>query len=210
MHRAVSARHRAPAICSRSAFRPATLPPARTPDRQSPRRRPASQAAAQRRPSGPAIRVAGEREHRGRPAARPSTRAVRSIPPRPASASTRAFCRWWSSVAVGSGTRIAGFPAAVTSASVLAPARQTTRIGGAHLPVHLEQERLDPSRESGTLVTLANQGHVGFAGLVSDSEWPGRGRQLRRCLHTGHVDRVRALRAAKDQDSERRARRRRG
>ena len=45
----------------------------------------------------------------------------------PAIDQTSAFFRWWSSVAVGSGIRIAGFPAAATSASVVAPARQTIR-----------------------------------------------------------------------------------
>ncbi len=47
--------------------------------------------------------------------------------PAPASAITSAFFRWWLSAAVGNGTRIDGLPAAVSSASVVAPARQTTR-----------------------------------------------------------------------------------
>ena len=39
---------------------------------------------------------------------------------------------------------------------------------------------------------------ISFARLMGDAQRRAAGRQLRRCLHHGHVDRVRALRAAKD------------
>ena len=51
----------------------------------------------------------------------------------PASANTCAFLRWWSSVAAGNGISTAGRPAAASSASVVAPARQITRSAAHHL-----------------------------------------------------------------------------
>src|SRR6266571_3812956 len=45
----------------------------------------------------------------------------------PASARAAALCVWWSAAAVGRGTRMLGFPQAHSSATVIAPARATTR-----------------------------------------------------------------------------------
>ena len=58
-----------------------------------------------------------------------SRSSITSAPP--AAATAAALWRWWSCVACGNGTRTAGRPAAASSASVVAPARQTTRSAAA-------------------------------------------------------------------------------
>ena len=174
---------------------------------------PSARSAITRAASGPRKRPRRVRHaRRGRPGSPASARiATASRSPvssrwsitsaAPAFASTSAFFRWWSSVAVGSGTRIAGLPAAVISASVRRAGAADDQIGRLHLPVHLVEERLDASDEPGPFVALANQGQVALAGLVSDGEWPWQRLPASALPPHGHVDRVRALRAAKDQDS---------
>ena len=113
--------------------------------------------------------------------------------------STSAFLRWWSSVAVGSGIRIDAF-------ARRRHLRQRGRAGAAHdqvrrlhLAVHVVEERLDAGRQPGRSVRGAHHLQIALARLVGDRKaYPG-GCQPRRRLHHGHVDRVRALRAAKDQ-----------
>ena len=55
-------------------------------------------------------------------------------------------------------------------------------------------------REAGAGIRGPHQVQIALAGLVSDRELEPGGCQPRRCLHHGHVDRVRALRTAKDQN----------
>ena len=52
----------------------------------------------------------------------------------PAWARASALRRWWSSAARGNGTNTAGLPAAVTSATVLAPERHSSRSARAKAP----------------------------------------------------------------------------
>ncbi len=51
--------------------------------------------------------------------------------PAPAASAARALAVWWSSIAPGSGTRMAGRPATASSATVEAPARAMTRAAAA-------------------------------------------------------------------------------
>ena len=67
----------------------------------------------------------------------------------------------------------------------------------------------DARLDAGAPVRVAHHVHIALPGLVRDREANTCGGQPRRCLHHGHVDRVRALRAAKNQDPCRVARRRR-
>ena len=101
-------------------------------------------------------------------------------------------------MAVGSGIRIAAFPAAVISASVVAPGAADDQVGACEPPAHVVEERLDVGLKPGLPVGGADHLHISFARLVGETKSRTAGRQLRRCLHHGHVDCVRALRAAKD------------
>src|SRR4051812_7282889 len=65
-------------------------------------------------------------------------------------------------------------------------------------PSHVVQERFDLGLNPGRLVGGSDHLHVSLSRLVCDTKRRTAGRQLRCCLHHGHVDRVRALRAAKD------------
>src|SRR5688572_10450220 len=72
------------------------------------------------------------------------------------------------------------------------------QVGGLHLPIHREQERLDAGLEPGAPVAVADHRQIALSCLMRDRQsWCG-GCQPRRRLHHGHVDRVRPLRAAKD------------
>ena len=84
------------------------------------------------------------------------------------------------------------------SASVVAPARQTITSAASELPSHVVEERLDVGLKPRLPVGGADHLHISFARLVRETKMRTAGRQLRRCLHHGHVDRVRALRAAKN------------
>src|SRR6185503_19123125 len=67
-----------------------------------------------------------------------------------------------------------------------------------HLAVDGVEKRLDAGLESRARVTVADHFQIPFARLMRNRQtWCG-GNQPRCCLHHGHVDRVRALRAAKD------------
>ena len=113
--------------------------------------------------------------------------------------SASAFFRWWSSVAVGSGT------------SNRRPARrhqlrQRRRAGAAdddvgvlHLagPSRRGTARPWPARPARRYPSRTISRSRSPVWCVIARSWCG-GCQPRRCLHHGHVDRVRALRAAKD------------
>src|SRR5439155_10705173 len=64
---------------------------------------------------------------------------------------------------------------------------------------HREEERLDPGFHAGAPVPVTDQFQIALPSLVRDRHPWLCGRQPRRRLHQGHVDRVRALRAAKDE-----------
>ena len=70
--------------------------------------------------------------------------------------------------------RIAGLPEAVISASVVAPARQTTRSASFISRSISYRNGSTRATEAGPLVALANHGQVALSGLVSDSEWCGQ------------------------------------
>ncbi len=72
-------------------------------------------------------------------------------------------------------------------------------VGGFHLAVHGEQERLDPRREAGAPVGVADVFQIALSCLMRDCQPAGVRCQPRRRLHHGHVDCVRALGAPKDQ-----------
>ena len=119
----------------------------------------AARAAARRRPSAagaPDRRASAEHLGRqplaasARAARAPSRRADAARAPRRSSAGGR---RSPSAAAPGS----PAVPAAVSSASVVAPARQTTRSARRHLAVHLVEERLDAGVEPGRCVAVAHQ-----------------------------------------------------
>ena len=76
-------------------------------------------------------------------------------------------------------------------------------IGGFHLPVHGEEKRLDPGFEPGAAIPVADVFQVALSCLMRDCQPAGVGCQPRRRLHHGHVDRVRALGAPKDQNPRR-------
>ena len=115
--------------------------------------------------------------------------------------------RWWSSVAAGNGTSTAGRPAAASSASVVAPARQTTRSAALISRGDADRERLPPAprrrRARRPSRTAARSRSPVWCTMSRPPDAPC---QLRRRRHHGHVDGVRALRAAKDQHPRRRAR----
>ena len=77
------------------------------------------------------------------------------------------------------------------------------QIGELHLASHVEDERFDPRREPGAAVAVPDGLEVALSCLMRDLQPEAACCQPRRCLHHGHVDRVRALGAAKDQDSRR-------
>ena len=146
-----------------------------------PRQRPArDRQFARPRPGGPGVRMASpmrSRVVRSRASARMrfaspspvSSRSSTTSAP-PTRAMTSAFLRWWSSVAVGSGTRIAGRPAAASSDSVVAPARQITRSAAVHLPIHVVHKGLDPRFEPRLPVGLSHQLHIALPGLMRDRQ----------------------------------------
>ncbi len=86
----------------------------------------ASVRAAARHACAAPIRIGDQLRSTRRPARSPVKSRSSITTAAPARANTSAFFRWWSSVAVGSGTRIAGVPDAASSARVVAPARQMT------------------------------------------------------------------------------------
>ncbi len=69
----------------------------------------------------------------------------------------------------------------------------------AHLLVHALEEGLDAGGEPGASQPLANHREIPLACLMRDLRRKRGPRQLRCCLDHGHVDRVRALGAAKDE-----------
>ena len=69
----------------------------------------------------------------------------------------------------------------------------------AHLLVHAVEEGFDAGRKPGASQPFANHREIALAGLVRDLRRKRGPRQLRCCLDHGHVDRVRALGAAKDE-----------
>ena len=79
-----------------------------------------------------------------------------------------------------------------------------------HLARHVEQERLDAGFDAGAPVAVPHEVQVALSCLMRDCQPAGCGCQPRRRLHHGHVDRVRALGAAKDQNPRRPAGRRVG
>ena len=83
-------------------------------------------------------------------------------------------------------------------------------VRGFHLALHGEEERLDPGLEAGTAVAVPDEFHIALSCLMRDCQPAGVGCQPRRRLHHGHVDRVRALGAPKDQNPRRATGRRRG
>ena len=91
-------------------------------------------------------------------------------------------------------------PAAVTSASVVAPARETTSPAAFISRSIASMNRSTRPCTPLPLEGLANHVEVSRPRLADEIEGCGCGRQPRRRLHHGHVDCVRALRAAKDQD----------
>ena len=82
-------------------------------------------------------------------------------------------------------------------------------VGRFHLPVHGEEERLDPGFEPGAPIAVADVFQIALSCLMRDCQPAGVGCQPRRRLHHGHVDRVRALGAPKDQNPRRAVARRR-
>ena len=66
------------------------------------------------------------------------------------------------------------------------------------LSTHVVEERLDVGRQPRLCVGGAHHLHISLSRLMGDTQMRTLGRQLRRCLHHGHVDRVCALRAAKN------------
>ena len=100
-------------------------------------------------------------------------------------------------------------PSAASSASVVAPARQITRSAALISRGDGIQKGLRPRRDAGARVAVAHGGQIPLAGLVDDFETGTPPHQLRRRRHHGHVDRVRALGAAKDQHPRRARLRRR-
>ena len=85
-------------------------------------------------------------------------------------------------------------------------------VGRPYFPVHGEQERLHPGLEPRAAVPVPDEFQIALSCLMRDRQPARVGCQLRRRLHHGHVDRVRALGAAKDQhprQAPRRALRRR-
>ena len=178
------------------------LPPAARCDRRSGRPRPAApaRAAAARHPLARRAGSCGQRQHLARQPLAGQARAPRSPPPRRPRANASAFLRWWSSVAVGSGTRIAGRPAA-------GQLRQRRRAGARRPPGRRAVISRSISCRNGSTrassparrIRVAHQLQIPLAGLVRDRQRDARGRQPRRRRHHRHVDRVRALRAAKDQ-----------
>ena len=145
-----------------------------TRDRRSPSRRRAAPARALPRPSAPAPRCRASAGQSVAPAPAPVASDCSSISAAPADASVSALRRWWSSVAVGSGIRIAGFPAAVISASVVAPARQTIRSADRETPSHVEEERLDFGLKPRLPVTGAHHLHISLARLVRETNMRDR------------------------------------
>ena len=118
----------------------------------------------------------------------------------PARATTSAFLRWWSSAACGNGTRIGGRSRRGQLGERGRARAADDHVRGLHLAVDFVDEGLDAGLQAGALVRGAHQIQIALAGLVGDRKaYPG-GCQPRRCLHHGHVDRVRPLRTAKDQD----------
>jgi len=63
---------------------------------------------------------------------------------------------------------------------------------------HVVEKRLDFGLKPRVPITGAHQLHIPFSRLVDEMKMRRTGRQPRRCLHHGHVDCVRALRAAKN------------
>jgi len=96
-------------------------------------------------------------------------------------------------------------PANETSASGRRHFRECRRAGAtddqvrvAELPPHVVEERLDVGLNPRRPIAGSDHFHISFSRLMGDTEMRAAGRQLRRCLHHGHVDCVRALRAAKN------------
>ena len=126
--------------------------------------------------------IARQRDHRRRQAARRSARDRGSAPPAPLRRQRRsALARWWSSAANGYGTRIAGLPSTVSSATVVAPARQTTRSARVIGRAHVVDERRAPRRRTPSAgVARRSALAVGRTGLMHDAQAGDRRAQRRR------------------------------
>ena len=169
---------------------------------RGPRCRAASGRAkrAHRRAPSPCSRAGVAEQRRRRPPASVSPASSRSssITAAPASASTRAFLRWWSSVAAGNGTSTAGRPARGQLGQRRRAGAADHQVGRRHFAGDRVQKGLRPRGDAGPRVAVADDGQVALAGLVDDFEHRRVATSSRRRRHHGHVDCVRALGAAKD------------
>ena len=99
--------------------------------------------------------------------------------------------------------KIAGRDDAVSSAIVVAPDTAHDEVRELHLASHVEEEGLDARREARAAVAVLDELQIALSCLMRDFQPEVACCQPRRCLHHGHVDRVRALGAAKDQNPRR-------
>ena len=158
--RAASYRARRPPACASQRFDAIGDPRRRVGPRQRARRAPPSRA--------PPLRIGQPAPSARRASRRPSAPARRSPSPRPPARATSAFLRWWSSVAVGSGTRIAGRARRGQLGQRRRPGAADDQVGRLHLAVHFVDEGLDARRRARRVGSVAHQIQIALAGLVGD------------------------------------------
>ena len=133
------------------------------------------------------------------PAVRRSARARRSPRRRRRARSPRRSCAGGRRLRSVSGTRIAGRPAAASSDKRRRPGAADTRsarfISRSISYMKASTRASRPARRYASRTSSTSRS----PGLVCDRQASACGCQPRRCLHHGHVDRVRALRTAKNQ-----------
>ena len=121
----------------------------------------------------------------------------------PAATISRALAAWWSSVAIGSGTRIAGRPTAVSSAIVEAPARPMNRCASASRVGHVLEIGAELGRDVVAGVALAHRVEVLGAALLGDLQARAqRRREHRQAVGHDFGQHPRALAAAGDQHAQ--------
>ena len=195
------------AACVRASTAVPRARAARTRGRRSraPRRAsPGARAAAGHRLA--ARRVGGERDDAIAPARRRSAAPARSSSAAPA---RRQHLGVLALVIVGRGRQRNEHrrrPAAVSSASVVAPARQITRSAAFISRSMAKRNGSTRASRPARAIPVADAFQIAFSCLMRDCQPAGVGCQPRRRRHHGHVDRVRALGAAKDQNPRRRHR----
>ena len=173
--------------------RPRAAPPRpRAPGRARPR--PSRRACRNRRGSSRASRAS---------AAGASSRSGISRPA-PAPTKCRALCVWWSSIAAANGTRIAPTPTIASSASVMPPARATTRSAQRYALATSSMNGVDARFDSRVRVRLARLVDAVAPGLMPNLG-PARGRQPRERERQRLVQDPRAQAAADDEQAPARA-----